>query len=301
MKFGSLLRKRASLYLAFVYGFVLIDFGSKFLLPRPLKLFSFFPLLAALLTRWLTKDKSPWLIGPNFRKSWKTYLLAAFVPSLLIFFSAMLYFFIFPTHLDLSASRLIDTYSQFGMPTDLPHTVESVITLGMVGVFLSPFILPIILFALGEEVGWRGYFLPILLQLMSEQKAILLSGLLWGIGHAPLVYLGLNYGFGYPGAPYLGIVAMTLFCVVLGIWLAYVTIKSESVIPAAILHGSINFIGEFPALVAITGINPLIGPSPGSLIGGLGLLVGAVILWGIMGTNKFHEASLMTRNIKSQR
>lgn len=301
MEFGSLLRKRASLYLAFVYGFVLIDFGSRFFLLRPLKLFSFFPLLAALLTRRITKDKSPWLLRPNFRKSWKTYLLAAFVPSLLIFFSAMLYFFIFPAHLDLSASRLIDTYSQFGMPTDLPHTVESVITLGMVGVFLSPFILPIILFALGEEVGWRGYFLPILLQLMSEQKAILLSGLLWGIGHAPLVYLGLNYGFGYPGAPYLGIVAMTLFCVVLGIWLAYVTIKSESVIPAAILHGSINFIGEFPALVAITGINPLIGPNPGSLIGGLGLLVGAVILWGIMGTNKFHEASLMTRNIKSQR
>jgi hypothetical protein len=40
-------------------------------------------------------------------------------------------------------------------------------------------------------------------------KAILLDGLLWGLGHAPLIYLGFNYGSGCWGAPITGIIMMT--------------------------------------------------------------------------------------------
>lgn len=289
-----LLEKRARLYLLIVFGLVLVEFIARFSLASPLKLFSFIPLISAGLTRIITKDRSSWLVKPNLKKSWRVYLLAAFVPALLIFASAVIYFILFPAHLDLTAARLIETYGQFGMPTDLPHTVDSLITLGLVGVFLSPWILPIVLFAFGEEAGWRGYFLPILLQLMGKQKAILLSGFLWGVAHAPLVYLGLNYGLEYPGAPYTGMMAMTLFCMVLGIWLSFVTMESGSVIPASILHGSINFIGEFPALVAITGVNPLVGPNPGSLIGGLGLLIGAIVLWRVMDKTNEIRGELVT-------
>lgn len=37
---------------------------------------------------------------------------------------------------------------------------------------------------------------------------------------------------------------MILVCVVLDIWLSYVTIKSNSIISASILHGSVNVMGE---------------------------------------------------------
>lgn len=241
-------------------------------------LFSFFPFLSSLLARVITRDRSPWMLKPNLQKHWRMYLVAGFLPGFLIFLGAFLYFWMFPDHLDTSARQLIETYGQFGVPSNLPHTVDSIIRIGMVGVLVSPFALPVAIFALGEEVGWRGYFLPILLKLMERQKAVLLNGLLWGLCHAPLIYLGFNYGLGYWGAPHTGVLMMTLVGVVLNVWLSYVTIKTDSVIPASISHGAVNVIGEFPALVAITGTNTLLGPNPTGIIGMSFLMVGAIIL-----------------------
>ena len=44
------------------------------------------------------------------------------------------------------------------------------------------------LFALGEEIGWRGW-LWIRLQPYGQLVSILVSGVVWGIWHAPLVLL----------------------------------------------------------------------------------------------------------------
>ena len=113
---------------------------------------------------------------------------------------------------------------------------------------------------------------------MITRKAILLNGVLWGLCHAPIIYFGFNYGLNDALVRYEAIAMMVLFCAVMGVWLSYVTIKSKSVIPAAILHGSVNVIGEFPALVAFTGVSTLIGPNPTGIIGMSGLLIGAVVL-----------------------
>lgn len=145
------------------------------------------------------------MIKPNFRKNWRIYLIAAFLPSTLIFFGAILYFLIFPNHLDLSGAKLVETYGKFGFPLNLPYTLDSIIKIGIVGIIISPFIIPVAIFALGEEIGWRGYLLPILMKLMNKKRAILLNGILWGLAHAPLIYLGFNYGLEYWGAPYIGI------------------------------------------------------------------------------------------------
>ena len=37
-----------------------------------------------------------------------------------------------------------------------------------------------------KELGWRGYLLPKLMPL-GEKKALLISGLIWGLWHAPQV------------------------------------------------------------------------------------------------------------------
>lgn len=45
--------------------------------------------------------------------------------------------------------------------------------------------------AAGEEVGWRGWLLPRLVDL-AARWALPLSGLAWGVWHTPAILLGLN-------------------------------------------------------------------------------------------------------------
>lgn len=125
----------------------------------------------------------------------------------------------------------------------------------------------------------EGIFVTSLLQITSTRKAVLLHGLLWGIAHSTLIYFGFNYSMDYWGAPYSGMIMMIFVCVVLGIWLAYVTIKSGSIIPATILHGSSNVVGELPIMVSLLSVSRLLGPNPTGLIGMSGLIIGAVVLF----------------------
>lgn len=60
----------------------------------------------------MTKDKTKLNIKPNFRKSLKVYLMAAFFPGVAIFLGAMLYFLIFPNDLDLSGKYLIANFAR---------------------------------------------------------------------------------------------------------------------------------------------------------------------------------------------
>jgi membrane protease YdiL (CAAX protease family) len=56
----------------------------------------------------------------------------------------------------------------------------------LVGAFIN--VIP----AIGEELGWRGWLLPKRMPL-GTVPALVLSGIIWGIWHAPLVLLR------YPG------------------------------------------------------------------------------------------------------
>ena len=106
--------------------------------------------------------------------------------------------------------------------------------------------------------------------------AVLIDGLIWGLWHAPLVAVaGLNYGMGYLGYPVTGILAMCVFCVVIGIILSYVTIKTSSCVPAILGHGMINgfaTIGIYFTSLE-TPYNVFLGPAPTGLIGGTGFIV----------------------------
>ncbi len=94
--------------------------------------------------------------------------------------------------------------------------------------------------AFGEEFGWRGYMMPKLIELVGMPKALIVGGIIWGLWHAPLTCVGHNFGMDYPGFPYVGIIVMCLFCTVLGTILMYVTVKTNSVWPAAFMHAVNN-------------------------------------------------------------
>jgi membrane protease YdiL (CAAX protease family) len=90
-------------------------------------------------------------------------------------------------------------------------------------------------FTLGEELGWRGYLLPRLLPL-GQSRALIASGVVWGVWHAPAILLGHNY----PEAPVLGVLLMTAFCVITGMLLGWTRLATGSVWPAVIAHGALN-------------------------------------------------------------
>ena len=103
--------------------------------------------------------------------------------------------------------------------------------------------------AFGEEAGWRGYMMPKLLKLFGADDnknlrgkilAVIVGGIIWGLWHAPLTCTGHNFGTDYPGFPFVGIAKMCLLCILLGIILTYITVKSGSVWPAAIMHAVNN-------------------------------------------------------------
>jgi membrane protease YdiL (CAAX protease family) len=105
--------------------------------------------------------------------------------------------------------------------------------------------------AFGEELGWRGFLLHAFKKMIFFKAAIII-GFIWGIWHAPLILMGHNY----PQHPQIGIFMMILLCIFLTPFLLYITIKSKSVITAAIMHGTMNATAGI-SIMAISGGNDL--------------------------------------------
>jgi membrane protease YdiL (CAAX protease family) len=107
-------------------------------------------------------------------------------------------------------------------------------------------------FALGEELGWRGY----LLKALKDKRLLPVSmiiGAVWGLWHFPLILIGHNY----PQHPIAGVGMMIIFCILISPLMTYIVIKSKSVITAAVFHGINNAIGKF-SIFYIVGGNELI-------------------------------------------
>jgi membrane protease YdiL (CAAX protease family) len=91
--------------------------------------------------------------------------------------------------------------------------------------------------ALGEELGFRGYLLPRLLPL-GTTRALLLTGLLHGLWHFPVLLLT-------PLLPIQGtwLIVGPIFLLTLtaaGVFYGYLQLTSGSVWPATLGHGAIN-------------------------------------------------------------
>jgi membrane protease YdiL (CAAX protease family) len=130
------------------------------------------------------------------------------------------------------------------------------------------------LLALGEELGWRGLLLPELLPL-GQRRAILLSGVIWGFWHAPVILQGHNY----PSQPVLGVFLMVVFTVLAGAFFGWLYLRTRSPWAPALAHGSLNAIAGLP-LLFLTGVDITLGGTLASLIGWIPLaLFVAWLLW----------------------
>ena len=241
--------------------------------------FMWLPALATLITRKLTDDKSKLPLKPLIKKNWKMYVVSAYIPSIAIVLGASLYYALFPSHLDLSLTSLKDLIAVHGQQIQLPMlSIFSLLLIGAGLVLLSPLVFINHILAFGEEVGWRGYLLPLMCRKFGVTRGIILDGVLWGVVHAPLVAFGVNYAGDYPGAPWSGMLMMIVFATSVGVFLSYLTIKTKSIIPACISHGVINALREAPLFICVSNYNALLGPKPSGIIGMSGFLVTGIIL-----------------------
>lgn len=115
----------------------------------------------------------------------------------------------------------------------LPAGPLGVVALGAVILALGTTVNAV--FALGEEVGWRGYLLWELAPL-GFWRASAAIGVAWGLWHAPVILDGYNY----PSFPLVGVLLMTVATVAFAPLYTYLCLRARSVLAAAVFHGVFN-------------------------------------------------------------
>ncbi len=239
----------------------------------------FFPALGVAVTRLATGEGfRNSMLRPNFRGNWRYYLVAWFGPMILTSLGAMLYYLLFP--------------SKFSFEMFHPLLIDRSGILLIVTMLLSPLLNLIPCF--GEEWGWRGYLLPKVAERMNFIPAVLLTGFIWGVWHAPIIVAGHNYGTGYPGYPWLGIVAMCIFCIVVGVFFSYIALRAKSCWPAVLAHGAINgtagmgmlfynsnyalYLANNAQTPELLELDRFVGPMPIGVIGGAAYIIVAFLI-----------------------
>lgn len=242
----------------------------------------FAPAIGVLITRLVTGEGFKGsMVKPKFKGHIKYYLFAWVGPIILTVLGAVIYYLIFPQDFDITMKTMIDSYvaqyEELGIAdTVTREQIKFSILMQIPLTLLAPILNIVTCF--GEEWGWRAYLLPKMQEKLPMLPMLLINGVIWGLWHAPLTIIGHNYGTEYLGFPVTGIIAMCLFCIVTGVILSYITIKSESVWPAVLAHGCINGSGAISLIFHNGTSNPFIGPLPTGIIGGMGYIITAVIM-----------------------
>jgi membrane protease YdiL (CAAX protease family) len=200
----------------------------------------------------------------------RAYLWAWLLPPLLSIATGLLTWLFRAGRLDLEFTFLQEALAQTPGGEALPVALIAGIQV-LAALTIGPLFNTI--FALGEELGWRGFLLPRLLPL-GQWRAILFSGTIWGVWHAPVILQGHNY----PTRPAAGVFMMIVFCVLAGTIFSWLYLRTRSPWAPALAHGSLNASAGLP-LLFITGVDISIGGTLTSLIGWipLALFVGWLI------------------------
>ena len=239
------------------------------------------PALATLLTRWITKEGwKDFFLKAYLKQNRRYWLIAWLGTPLLLLLGTGLYFAIFPQYFDSSFSAVSKLLAQAAQTNgkSIPLTPGVFLVVQVIqAILIAPIFNSIATF--GEEFGWRAYLLDKFMPL-GGRKAMLIMGVIWGIWHWPFIYMGYEYGFGYPGSPWLGPIVFLWFTFIVGTFLAWLTLKSKSVWPAVIAHAALNGMAPIALLLVKGQPNTLLGPSTVGLIASLPFaILGLGLLW----------------------
>ena len=187
------------------------------------------PAIAAIITLKLKKrsiSSLHWNWG-----NWKYIRLSYFIPALYgLITYILIWIFGFGSFAD--KELITDWAKELGLigigtldPTSI--IIIAVILLGTVGVIRAAAT------TLGEEIGWRGFFIFELKKVLSFSGVSIFSGIIWASWHWPLiVYYGENI--------ILELVTFYVVIISMSFMMTYYTFKSKSLWPAVIFHAVSN-------------------------------------------------------------
>src|SRR5215212_6573201 len=220
----------------------------------------FTPLLAVLLMLLLvTRDgytKAGWAALGLHRAGVRTWGLALLVPLLILGFSY--------------GALWLSGVASFAMPATGEPAMQALNL--VLSIVLS------LVFALGEEIGWRGYLLPHL-SALGSRRALLVSGLLHGIWHLPILLLTPYYHDA--GNPLIVVPLFLAGLTLTGVFYGKLRLITGSVWPAAIAHTAGNgFSTAFTALTVTASplvFEYLVGESGVLTLIGLAIVAGWIL------------------------
>lgn len=155
------------------------------------------------------------------------------------------------------------------------------LTVGMIGS---------VTWALGEEIGWRGFLLPRIESRIGYTNASLVVGLIWAVWHYP----GLLFGKYNAGTnPVYAVACFTLMVVAMSFVIGWLRLRTRSIWPCAMLHASHNtFVqGIFDPLTAETGLSRYVTTEFGA---GMAIVIAVTgyFFWTRRGRLTFQERSV---------
>ena len=178
------------------------------------------PAVAAIATRLVTQGN---LHGFGWKPGKVKWLALAYV--LPIFYALPVYLIAWSSGLG-----IFDEGKWIVAPNLTPLTgLAMIATAGLAASLLS---------ATGEEIGWRGFLVPEMLKVTSFRLTALISGAIWATWHMPLILFADYRGQGTPLI--FSIVCFAAMIVGLAVIMAWLTVKSGSFWPAAMLHATHN-------------------------------------------------------------
>lgn len=132
----------------------------------------------------------------------------------------------------LNNERILKWSEELGIDS----TNQTIVILLMIFLLLTVGVVKNLGATLGEEIGWRGFLIFELRKLMSFKKLSILSGFIWAIWHFPII----NLIYGRRENLLLHMGSFVVMIIGMSIILAYLTFKSNSLLPAAIFHSVHN-------------------------------------------------------------
>jgi uncharacterized protein len=144
--------------------------------------------------------------------------------------------------------------------------------------------------AFGEELGWRGFLVPALRR-YGTWASLLISGVVWGLWHAPIILLGYNFG----RTDLSGVLLMTGGCVVWGVLLGWLRLRSGSMWPAVFAHGALNASAGMYAWFFAAGTR--VDPALVLPLGVAGWIVGAAVILVLILTGQFRRQPALAADL----
>ena len=189
------------------------------------------PGLAAIITKLLFREKLS-----ELGWKWKPtkLLLWAFIVPILISVIAYLVIWIFGWGEFYNSEFVKGTAASYGITSLSPFWVIFIFviftgTFGLIGKYSR---------ALGEEIGWRGFLTPELYKKFGFIKTSFFVGVIWAVWHYTVLILG-DYNNGITPLLF-QLTCFTISVIAASFIYTYFTIKSGSLFPAMILHGTHN-------------------------------------------------------------